>query len=76
MNISVDLDSFQKTIDEDTGSILFYKKDFKGFPDEVINGDGWTVEIKDKSIVMIDIYKPKILIEQIINSFKDTSAIN
>ncbi|MCL5991142.1 MAG: hypothetical protein M1419_03455 [Bacteroidetes bacterium] len=76
MDLKIELEKYQKKIDEETGSILFFKKDFKGIPDKVINGDGWTIELKDESIVMIDIYKPKILIESILNSFDGSSIKN
>lgn len=76
MELKIELEKYQKKIDEETGSILFFIKDFKGIPDKVINGDGWTIEMKDESIVMIDIYKPKILIESILNSFEGSSIKN
>lgn len=76
MDLKIELEQYQKKIDEETGSILFFMKDFKGIPDKVISGDGWTIEMKDESIVMIDIYKPKILIEQILSSYQDSTINN
>lgn len=65
MDKKIKIDSFEKKFDEKNGAILFYKKDFRGIPDKVITGEGWTVEISKSEIVMIDIYKPDIFMEYI-----------
>lgn len=56
MGLSFDSDLFQKKVDPDTGSILFFRSDLKGLPDKVMEGDGFTVEVKDNQVYMIDIF--------------------
>jgi|AFSR01.1.fsa_nt_gi hypothetical protein len=36
-----------------------YRKDFQGIPDTVLNGDGFTVELMNDEVVVIDIYDAK-----------------
>lgn len=56
MDLNINTDLFEKKIDPDNGNILFYRKGKKGIPDRVLEGEGFTVEIKDNQIYMIDIF--------------------
>ncbi len=56
MDLKLDSNLFEKKIDPKNGNILFYRKDMHGIPDKVIEGDGFTVEIKDNQIYLIDIF--------------------
>ncbi|MBI3582845.1 MAG: hypothetical protein HY096_02705 [Nitrospinae bacterium] len=63
--MQIDIEEFQKHIDEETGAIVFYKKGFKGIPDRVIQGDGFTIEIKDEEVVIFDIYNPQLVLSKL-----------
>jgi len=56
MDFKLNLSEFDKMIDEQTGIILFYKKNKKGIPDKVIHGDGFTIELKNNEIYLFDIF--------------------
>ena len=56
MRLNFDSDLFQKKVDPDTGSILFFRSDLKGLPDRAMEVDGFTVEVKDNQVYMIDIF--------------------
>ena len=56
MDLKLSSESFEKKIDPRNGSILFYRRDMRGIPDRVIEGDGFTVEIKDNQVYLIDIF--------------------
>lgn len=45
MDLSIKLESLEQRVDAETESILFYRKDFRGVPTKVLNGDGFTVEL-------------------------------
>ena len=47
---------FEKKIDPKTGNILFFRRDLRGVSDQVIEGDGFTVEFKDNQLYLIDIF--------------------
>jgi predicted RNA-binding protein len=59
MDLTLNADLFDKKIDPENGSILFFRKDRRGIPDKVIEGDGFTVEIKDEQLFLIDIFNPE-----------------
>ncbi len=59
MDLNIEYNLFKKKVDSKTGSILFYRKDMKGIPDNVIEGDGFTVEIKDNKVFLIDIFNAR-----------------
>lgn len=59
MDLSIKLEALNLRVDAETGSLLFYRKDFHGIPDTVLNGDGFTVELVNNEVVMIDIYDAK-----------------
>lgn len=56
--MEIDIKNMEKTIDPETGAILFHKAGFNGIPDKTLNGNGFSVEFKNGEIVMIDIYYP------------------
>ena len=56
MDLKFDAALFDKKVDPESGSILFYRKDKRGIPDRVIEGEGFTVEIKDDQLYLIDIF--------------------
>lgn len=56
MGLKFDSSLFEKKIDPQSGNILFFRKGMTGIPDRVIEGDGFTVEIKDNQIYLIDIF--------------------
>jgi hypothetical protein len=66
MDIKFNLNDYEKYIDSQTGSILFHKLGTKGLPDKVIHGDGYTIEIKNNEIYLIDIFNPVKLVELLV----------
>ncbi|MFA4924312.1 MAG: hypothetical protein WC557_08990 [Ignavibacteriaceae bacterium] len=64
--MQITLKDFEKKVDENTGSILFFKKGFRGIPERVINRDGFTIEIQNDEIVLIDIYNSELMLSQLI----------
>ena len=56
MDIDINPSLFDKKIDPKNGNILFHRKDMRGLPDKVVDGDGFTVEFKDGQIYLIDIF--------------------
>lgn len=75
MDTSINLDFFEKKIDSDTGSILFYRNDIKGIPDKVFNGVGYTIEFKNKEIMLIDIYNSSKLINILLNKYSEIEGL-
>ncbi len=61
MELHINTESFERRLDSDTGSVLFYKN-FQGIPDKVIHGEGYVIEIKEKEVVIFDIYNPGLVI--------------
>ncbi len=39
--------------------MLFFRRDMRGIPDRVIEGDGFTVEFKDDQVYVLDIFNEK-----------------
>jgi hypothetical protein len=76
MDKKINIASFEKKIDEKTGAVLFYQKDFRGVPDKVLSGDGWTLEFNNNEVVMIDIYKPDLFMEYILEKASMESIDN
>ena len=66
MDFTINMDNFVKKVDDETGSILFYKNRHKGLPDKVLNGDGYTIELLNSEVVCVDIYNSKKLISLIL----------
>ncbi|MBU2446968.1 MAG: hypothetical protein KJ666_15555 [Bacteroidetes bacterium] len=65
--MQIDLKNLEKKVDNETGSILFYRQGFQGLPDKVIQKDGFTIELKNDEIVLIDIYKPELMLRKLID---------
>lgn len=59
MDLNFKPELFDKKIDPQTGNILFFRRDMRGIPDQVIEGDGFTVEFKDGQVYLIDIFNAK-----------------
>ncbi len=56
MDLSFKPELFEKRVDPKTGNILFFRRDMRGISDQVIEGDGFTVEFKDDQVYVIDIF--------------------
>ena len=62
MDLSFKPEFFDKKVDPATGNILFFRRDMRGIPDRVVEGDGFTVEFKDDQVFAIDIFNaPKVM---------------
>lgn len=59
MDLSFKPELFEKKVDPETGNILFFRRDMRGVSDQVIEGDGFTVEFKDGQVYLIDIFNPE-----------------
>lgn len=70
MDLKFDSDLFEKKVDPETGNILFFKQGMKGIPDRVIEGDGFTVELKDNQIYLIDIFNSEKVLGQLLKSLR------
>ena len=68
MEMKLDSELFEKKIDPHTGNILFYRKDMRGIPDRVIEGDGFTVEIKDNQVYLIDFFNSEKVLGNLLKS--------
>ena len=65
---------FKKQIDPKTGSILYYRNDLKGLPDKVYEGDGFTVEIKNNEVYLIDIFNAEKVLKKLLKTVKQKVA--
>ena len=74
MDLTLDFKLLKKRVDAETGSILFYRDDIKGLPEQVYQGDGYTVEIKDGQVYLIDIYNAENLLGNLIKTLKTNAA--
>ena len=70
MGLNFNSELFDKKVDPDTGSILFFRPDIKGLPDKVMEGDGFTVEIKDNQVYLIDIFNSDKVLGNLIKSLE------
>jgi predicted RNA-binding protein len=70
MDLTVEYGLFEKKVDSETGSILFYRKDMKGIPDKVIEGDGFTVEIKNDKVFAIDIFNSQKVLGNLLKTLR------
>ncbi len=59
MDLNFRPELFEKKIDPETGNILFFRRDMRGVSDQVIEGDGFTVEFKDDQVYLVDIFNAK-----------------
>ena len=74
MDLNLKYKTLKKRVDAKTGSILFYRDDIKGLPEKVYHGDGFTVEIKDKQVYLIDIYNAEKLLKNMLKKVKTNAA--
>ncbi len=70
MGLKFDSKLFEKKVDPQSGNILFYRKDMRGVPDKVIEGDGFTVEIKDNQVYLIDIFNSGKVLENLLDNIE------
>ena len=70
MDLRLDSELFEKKIDPQNGSILFCRRDMRGIPDRVIEGDGFTVEIKDDQVYLIDIFNSEKVLGNLLKSIE------
>jgi hypothetical protein len=73
MDLQIKIEEFEKSVDEDTGAILFYKRGFKGIPDKVIHGEGFNFEVKGREVVLLDIYNPRLLLSKLVKETLETA---
>ncbi len=59
MDLNFKPELFEKKIDPETGNILFFRRDMRGISEQVIEGDGFTVEFKDDQVYLVDIFNAK-----------------
>ena len=74
MDLKFNYGAFQKRVDSETGSILFYRDDIKGLPDKVFEGDGFTVEIKNNQVYLIDIFNSEKMLKHLLNELNENVA--
>ena len=74
MDLALKYKRLKKRVDTETGSILFYRDDIKGLPEKVFQGDGFTVEIKNKEVYLIDIYNAEKVLSNLLKSVKTEAA--
>ncbi|MDP6778425.1 MAG: hypothetical protein QGI83_16845 [Candidatus Latescibacteria bacterium] len=74
MDLKFESELFEKKIDPENGNILFYRSDMSGLPDKVLEGDGFTVEIKDDQVYLIDIFNSKKVLENLLRNVESEQA--
>ena len=74
MDIKLKYQLFTKRVDSETGSILYYRKDLKGLPEKVYEGDGFTVEIKNNEVYLIDIFNAEKVLKKLLKTVKTKAA--
>lgn len=74
MDLTLNYGTFIKRVDSETGSILFYRNDMKGLPEKVFHGDGFTVEIKNNEVYLIDIFNSEKVLNKLIKSVNTEAA--
>ena len=74
MDIKLDYRYFKKRVDIETGSILYYRDDIKGLPEKVIEGDGFTVEIKNNKVYLVDIFNAEKVLNNLLKTVQDKAA--
>ena len=75
MDLRFDAELFEKKIDPENGNILFHRKDMRGIPDKVIEGEGFTVEIKDDQVYIIDIFDSEKVLGNLLKNVATEEAI-
>ena len=66
MGLQINIKDFEVKKDKNTHTLLLVRKGFGGLPDNVLEGNGFTIELKDKMVVIIDIYEPAIVFEELL----------
>ena len=66
MGLRINIKDFEVKEDKNTNALLLVRKGFGGLPDDVLEGNGFTIELKDKIVVIIDIYEPAIVFEELL----------
>ena len=74
MDLNLDVTSLEKRIDPESGNILFHRRGVRGIPDRVIEGDGFTVEIKDDQVYLIDIFNAERVLGRLLSSIQMEDA--
>ena len=74
MDMKLDYRLFKKRVDSDTGNILYYRDDIKGLPEKVVEGDGFTVEIKNKQVYLVDIFNSEKVLNNLLKTIKEKAA--
>lgn len=74
MAIKLKFAQFKKAVDAETGNILYYKKGAKGLPEKVIEGDGFTVEIKNGEVYLIDIFNAEKVLKNLLKTVRLKAA--
>ena len=62
------------TVDPETGSILFYRKNFSGIPEQVLHGEGFTIESSGGEVVMVDIYNADLVLSKLAKEVIESKA--
>ena len=68
MDLNFRPELFEKKIDPETGNILFFRRDMRGVSDQVIEGDGFTVEFKDDQVYLVDIFNAKKVMKNLLRT--------
>ena len=68
MDLNFRPELFEKKIDPETGNMLFFRRDMRGISDQVIEGDGFTVEFKDNQVYLVDIFNAKKVMKTLLRS--------
>ncbi len=74
MELRVNMENFERRLDNEAGSVLFYKKGFRGIPDRTFQGEGYTIELKENEVVIFDIYNPELLIAKLAGDIFEVEA--
>ena len=68
MDLNFKPELFEKKIDPETGNILFFRRDMRGISEQVIEGDGFTVEFKDDQVYLVDIFNAKKVVRNLLKT--------
>ena len=74
MDMLLDIAILDKKIDAETGSIIFYRKNFSGIPEKVLHGEGFTIEFCGEEVVMIDIYNSALVLSKLAKEVIESKA--
>jgi hypothetical protein len=74
MDLNLKYKTLKKRVDAKTGNILFYRDDIKGLPEKVYEGDGFTVEVKNNQVYLIDIYNAEKVLLNLLKKVKTSAA--